>query len=885
MKYLLLLCTLLIGLTSTITAQVTISGFVRSRDSLPVVAADVLIHRITPGNNPLVKFTRTSDRGFYSLTFDETHSTYSITVRSTNFQTIKKELEISPGLTSISLNFLLNPSVSFLDTVKVDLKISISKTGDTITFNPDAFMLKNEVHIEDMIKRLPGVEVKENGDIYFNGRRIVNVLIDGDDLFKDDYKVLTQNAASKIVDRVQVIKNYKKDELFKQFDRPGDQVMNLTIKEQYKNYLFGNATAGYGNRDNKVGDLFLMKLGTNLKTQAGVNYNTTGSKYHNESRFYLQNISRNSYPFFKYAPAKPLLSISRYDHPHIPDHYQNRNESIRAHFNTLLKKNKWETLVNANLSGDESKENQELRSIYSDGTVLFKKDLGSRKDYRQGYSVTSTKNTKTESIYLNATLENTHRAYHLNTHSNEALESRQQLKGNDANWQLNLNYNRKLGENLLWSNTMGYFAQNAGENLRTKPDFLFWLYPQDLSLYNLLSNSNTQVRYFNIQSSLLAKRGKLSHEFAGLFTLEKRTVISAIHADEGVETKSFFENNDSLTFPGFSLKYTGSYQISPKTKISLKLSSDPQILHFKNTSLKYRRSAFYYDYSLGISKKNRHSTMGVSAGTRKQVQDRNLFFSNSIQSDFHRLTAGRMDTFGAKTTYAQATYSLFSVKLGWIAFASVHFNHNENKYIRNIETKGIATIHSQIYYPTNTNQILMLINTQKTLGKWPFSLNSNIVYNIQGDYNRLNGTINSSTLSFLNSSIGVKSLFESTINFDYHFSWLNSLNKTSYSEVSTKGTNTILNKVTLHVTPKKVLNTTIVFNQMATNSGRFKGNFFDVKFNKRLWKERCMVEFHLRNILDKKHISNTVIGSYFTRESRTEIRGREFFLTVRYELR
>lgn len=885
MKYLLLITTFIFGCISCAIAQVKISGFVHSEDSLPVSGADILIHNITSENKPLIKFTRTNSTGYYAVIIENLQLDYSITAKAPAFRTVVKELRIPAQSSDIRQNFVLHSSVSYLDTVKVNIRMTISKSGDTITFNPDAFALKNETNIEDMLKRLPGMEVKENGEIFFNGRHISNVLIDGDDLFKENYQVLTQNAAPKIVERVQVIKNYQKDQLLKEFDRTGGQVINLKIKDQYKNYLFGNATIGYGSRENKVGDLFLIKLGAKIKTQTGVNYNTTGANYNSDNEFYLKNISRNNSPFFTYAPATELLSVPRYSYPQIPGYYQKRNKSIRAHFNTLFKKKEWETLINAGFSKDKVRENQELNSVYRDGTALFSNDAGTMTDSHPEFSITSSKNAKNESIYINAALQNTHRGYRGNTLSNQALESQQKLSGDNTDWQFNFNYNRKIGNGILWSNTLGYFNQNIDGQLITNPDFLFWLFPENLSTYKLLSQSGIQLRYLNFKSDLIINRRRWNHQFTGFFSSEKRTIASTLMAekDEGITTP--FENDNRLSFPNFTLKYKGAYRVSPQSKLILNLSNDPQTLNYSSAIKELRKTTFYYDYSIGYSAKNRNASIGLNAGIKKQPQNHNQYFPNAIQSDFHRLLSGRIDSFGTQSTYIQANYSLFSLNLGWIAFLSLNLNHNKNKYIRSIETKGIGTIHSYLYHPNSTNQLFLIFNSQKTLGEWPFSLNSNVIYNTQSYYNSFNGNIRTSSLMFLNATIGIKSLFESVINFDYHFLWLHSRNKTRSSEFPTISSNTVLNKVNIHLTPPHLFNTSITLNNMVTNEGNFQGTFLDIKLNKKLLKERLIIEFNLRNIFDKKYISNTIVGSLYTRENRIEIRGREFFFTLRYEFR
>jgi hypothetical protein len=72
---------------------------------------------------------------------------------------------------------------------------------------------------------------------------------------------------------------------------------------------------------------------------------------------------------------------------------------------------------------------------------------------------------------------------------------------------------------------------------------------------------------------------------------------------------------------------------------------------------------------------------------------------------------------------------------------------------------------------------------------------------------------------------------------------------------------------------------------MVSNSGSFQGNFLDLTLNKKFWKEKLLIEMNLRNILDKKFISNTTITPFYKQENMVAIRGAEFFLTLRYEIR
>lgn len=877
----------LVGCTVTSDAQVTISGHIRTPDSLPVPQASILLHNVSIPEKPLVSFTTSDSKGFYSLKVENTEAAYRLTVKASARQTVERPVDLSSGASALHEDFVLYSSVSFLDTVKVDIRVAISQTGDTITFNPDAFTLKNETNIEDMLKRLPGMEVKEDGKVYFNGKLISNVLIDGDDLFKKDYQLLTKNAAPKIVDKVQVIKNYQKDLLLKEFNQAGGQVINLKIKDQYKNYLFGNMTAGYGTSENRVGDLFLIRLSPKTKVQAGVNYNTIGTTYNSTGKFNAAEFLQNENLFFSYQPAGSLLSLSRYYYPNIPDHYQQRNKSLQAHSNLLMKKNNWEILLNAKYAEDHLKQNQQSGTTYQDGTYLYNDDAGTLKEQAQDYKITVSKSSKEESVYINASLQYKQSNYGLQTESNRSLESMQKLLGDNLNWQLNLNYNRRVGGGMLWATTFGLYDQDMNENLQTNPDFLFWLFPDDLSLYKLKSDAITRLQYLNLKSSLQFSGRRMSHEIAAIYSSEKRHIQSGLRTEElnnGHATSPFL-NNDYLNTPNLSLRYEGKLPLPKKNQLTFKATNEPWFYKFENPSSGFRKSKYFYDYSAGWSSRGRTTNAGITLGVKKKAVSQNLFFSDFIQTSFHRIQEGRMDPDGEKSTYFQANYNLFSVKLGWIAFFMMNASRNQRNYISHIETKGIATVNSFLYHPHTTNQMFLVFNSQKTMGDWPFALNTNLMYNRQSFFNSFNNVINKSETQFLNTTLGFKSLFKSVINFDYSFMWMYSRNKIMRTNPFTTNAYSLLNKVNVHLTPKKWFNTTLTFNNMISNRGAFDGSFLDVKFNRKFMKERWVVEVNVRNIFDKDYLSNTAISSYYTQKNRVEIRGAEFFMTLRYEIR
>lgn len=123
----------------------------------------------------------------------------------------------------------------------------VSVKKDTIEFNASAFKTLPTALVEDLLKKLPGVEVDQDGNIRINGRTVNRIMVDGKDFFGGDPKIATRNLPANLIDKVQVVDDKE------QLDRNPDitkaelgQVINLKLKKAIKQGWFGKAYAGAG---------------------------------------------------------------------------------------------------------------------------------------------------------------------------------------------------------------------------------------------------------------------------------------------------------------------------------------------------------------------------------------------------------------------------------------------------------------------------------------------------------------------------------------------------------------------------------------------------------------------------------------------------------------
>ena len=90
-------------------------------------------------------------------------------------------------------------------------------SGDTLTFDAARYLKPEAFRLEDLVKNIPGFRVDDNGRIYFNGKEISRIMIDGDDLAGEQYKLLSRNLKALMIDSIQLIQRHEKNRLMQTF--------------------------------------------------------------------------------------------------------------------------------------------------------------------------------------------------------------------------------------------------------------------------------------------------------------------------------------------------------------------------------------------------------------------------------------------------------------------------------------------------------------------------------------------------------------------------------------------------------------------------------------------------------------------------------------------
>ncbi|MBX2906416.1 MAG: TonB-dependent receptor [Taibaiella sp.] len=191
-------------------------------------------------------FTRADDNGVFSISAAKPGK-YLLLISHPGYVDYTDLLYIKDTLTDLDTIVMLSKEHMLKEFVFTQQVAAIKIKGDTTEYMADSFMNKAGATVEDLLKKLPGIQVDKNGKITAQGQTVEKVLVDGEEFFSDDPKVVTQGLASNVVEKVQVFdKKSDQAEFTGIDDGEKTRTINLQLKENMKKGLFGKADGGMG---------------------------------------------------------------------------------------------------------------------------------------------------------------------------------------------------------------------------------------------------------------------------------------------------------------------------------------------------------------------------------------------------------------------------------------------------------------------------------------------------------------------------------------------------------------------------------------------------------------------------------------------------------------
>jgi hypothetical protein len=260
----------------------TVKGVVQDSTATPISDATISVMHLP--DSALVSFTVTLRNGDFEIKNLEPGN-YSLITSFAGLQTLKKRFSITAETPIMDFGVLhLQRNYKLMDEVVITDDAPVKIIQDTIEFKADAFKsIKPNATVEDLLKKIPGMEVDKDGNVKSQGEQVQKVYVDGKEFFGTDPKLATKNLTQDMVESIQVYDDMSEQAKFTKIDDGSRQkAINIKLKKDKKNGLFGKASAGAGTNDRYDASLSLNRFKGNQQVSligAANNVNKQGFSF------------------------------------------------------------------------------------------------------------------------------------------------------------------------------------------------------------------------------------------------------------------------------------------------------------------------------------------------------------------------------------------------------------------------------------------------------------------------------------------------------------------------------------------------------------------------------------------------------------------------------
>ena len=753
-------------------SQVEIQGKISNIKGEPIPFVSVQLVRQITGN--LESYTTTTAEGTFILN-TKSVGKYSCKINHMSYEKTIKEFSVTEGALPIQLDVVLMEKSTFLKEVVLDFKPQLIKIqNDTITYNLDKLMVGNEKNLTDMIDKLPGVKMNKQGLITVNGKVVKKLLVDGEELLKNQHKTIADNLSSEMIEGIRFLRKYNDFGNIKGFANKQSAALDVSLKDEFKNKLISTLKVAYGYKNKGLVNTTNYRFGGKLKFVLLGNWNTIGEQ---------------SITSFQYNQLLGVSFIDEDQNGFSVDKFDDYPKFLEPTTDVLSRENTFGAL--SIIYKPNYKLKVSLQHIFSK-TEQVQNYINERFFNDIDISQLETEAIKGSFLFNNTILE-------LGYQPNSKMFM--EYKGSFAPDQ------SEEGNNLI--NTSGLNTQS----ILQKNQMVKYKINQNVSLYNVLTRNtllkssvfyqkNNKKTDFTIDSNSLLNISntnsieQLQTKTQDIFGFKLQTITTTkkkykIKFNQGIlSTKANFENVNEFSSTIIKSDRVDSYtRFSFDSKLSKKLkylvNAEYRYIYFKRFDEVFEKHflspLLQLDYKL--NRKNNFNfeyKLSNDLPTNENLNTNtivNNYFELQNQSEINKNAIFPKHHMEFLYTYNSRKGSSFSA---YIAYDYLDKSIGLNT---NVTDKGIVITNNNIVEGNNT--YIANIDFEKRIRKG-LSLYSDIGYSLSDNKNYIDNVINENKINSISSKIGVYSrYFKLNFNFDAGISFNFSNFKTTLTGINT----------------------------------------------------------------------------------------------------
>ena len=275
MKRILLLMAVMFSAALSLQAQRTISGTVIDDEKEPVIQATVALLK---NDSSLVTNAVTNVNGYFQMTAPK-DGNYIIRITYVGYKTLFKNVAMSGKAIALGTLNLSVDSKMLKDVEVVKNMAKVFSKEDTLVYNAGAYKTPEGSVIEELVKRLPGAEVSDDGKITINGKEVKKIKVDGKEFLTGDTQTAIKNLPTSIVERVKAYDEKSDQARITGIDNGNDQtVLDFGLKRGMNRGSFANIDAGIGTKKRYTGRVMGMRFKDGLRVMGFANANNVGDR-------------------------------------------------------------------------------------------------------------------------------------------------------------------------------------------------------------------------------------------------------------------------------------------------------------------------------------------------------------------------------------------------------------------------------------------------------------------------------------------------------------------------------------------------------------------------------------------------------------------------------
>jgi len=726
-----------------------------------------------------ISFAISSLKGEYKLKM-QNKIPYQIVITHLGYKKIKDTVRLTNDKVKY---YTLKQSTETLEEVLIKSEMAVIVKEDTITYRTDQFKTGEERKLRDILKKLPGIEVDREGNVKVSGKPVTKLMVDGKEFFTGDEKLGVNNIPADAVDEVEALDNYSEVAFLKGLEDSDRTALNIKLKEDKKNFAFGDVEIGAGHKDRYIIHPTLFYYSPKTAINVIGDFNNIGKKsftiqdyknfeggYSNtiNDRSGFSNLFRDDFAQFlrqnDFVFSKNDFGAGSISHEIF------KNTTLDAY--SIINKGKMRTrsrTENEYLTGNTP---DELREISSEETTIF--TINKLKLSYDNFDDTD--------IKYNALLK-TSDADSFNETTSETINTNQfintEQKTNSTSFIQEFSANKQFSHKHTTS-------LNAKYQIKRQSNTIDWLFDQPVFSgiipfinegedFNLLQNTREQSHLLRLNLKHYWVLDNFNHIYpiAGLnyFNSDYDNSDAQILNDGSLNSFESAGFNNAIdyrlldAYAGFQYKF----------KIGKFISKPGLVFHQYNWNVDQMTQNIADDEKIIVLpevdlefKPNRNKELALKYNLVSNFGNAQQYANRLRLLSFNSLSLGNKDLENQLYHRLRLRYFIFNRFKGVNINIGINYTKREQSIRNKTEIEGIDQVNTLFYTDLPENNYSLNFSYSKRLGKWRLSLNTNGSYR---DYKRIiNEEISSFESQNLFYQLKADTSFKEWPNFEFGFS-------------------------------------------------------------------------------------------------------------------